>query len=109
MERSNVSRTSLYLGIEKPYTTSGSNVGQERSKRRGDAQTLTTWMENALLSVSSFRSLSRRDLAPAGRDHTKEAIATLLQQYLMDPLPCDGHRARTFVGLMDSKQELRII
>ena len=61
-------------------------------------------MENALLSVSSFRSLSRRDLAPAGRDHTKEAIATLLQQYLMDPLPCDGHRARTFVGLMDSKQ-----
>ena len=53
------------LVLRNPTLRVAHNVGQERSKRRGDAQTLTTWMENALLSVSSFRSLSRRDLAPA--------------------------------------------
>ena len=82
MERSNVSRTSLYLGIEKSYSASGSNVGQERSKRRGDAQTLATWMENALLSVSPFRSLSRRDLAPADRDHKGQGLDSIMAELL---------------------------
>ena len=57
------------LVLRNPTLRVAHNVGQERSKRRGDAQTLTTWMETALLSVSSFRSLSCRDLAPADRDH----------------------------------------
>ena len=86
------------LVLRNPTLRVAHNVGQERAKRGGDAQTLTTWMENALLSVSSFRSLSRRDLAPADRDHER-GNCNSVAQYLMDPLPCDGDRARTFVGL----------
>jgi hypothetical protein len=70
------------LVLRNPTLRVAHNVGQERSKRRGDAQTLTTWMETALLSVSSFRSLSRRDLAPADRDHKDQGLDSIMAELL---------------------------
>ena len=70
------------LVLRNPTLRVAHNVGQERAKRGGDAQTLSIWMENALLSVSSFRSLSRRDLAPADRDHKGQGLDSIMAELL---------------------------
>jgi hypothetical protein len=54
------------LVLRNPTLRVAHNVGQERAKRGGDAQTLTIWM----------------DLAPADRDHKGQGLDSIMAELL---------------------------